>query len=309
MISVRNFLGLVIILSLLAVTPVQAQGTDSKFFDQTRHNVQGAFWAYYQSVADAEIILGYPITEEFLNKDGVTVQYFQRARLEIQNGQVRVTPLGSLIYRSGAQLNINNPLACRTYPETGYSVCFAFLEFFDAHGGVGQFGFPISPFEYQDNMIVQYFQNGRFEWHPSNPNGQRVVMGDMGSAYFYMAGEDTARLQPASPLNAGIQPQVLTLNVRAFPWKAVTYSTDQQLIFVIAQDQTLQPVPNASGVVKVYWPTGTEEPLSILTDANGVATLSLPVVNQPYGGLVTVEVLISHGDLLGETTTSFRIWY
>ncbi|OQX64369.1 MAG: hypothetical protein B5M51_03965 [Anaerolinea sp. 4484_236] len=285
MISVRNFLGLVIILSLLAVTPVQAQGTDSKFFDQTRHNVQGAFWAYYQSVADAEIILGYPITEEFLNK------------------------VGSLIYRSGAQLNINNPLACRTYPETGYSVCFAFLEFFDAHGGVGQFGFPISPFEYQDNMIVQYFQNGRFEWHPSNPNGQRVVMGDMGSAYFYMAGEDTARLQPASPLNAGIQPQVLTLNVRAFPWKAVTYSTDQQLIFVIAQDQTLQPVPNASGVVKVYWPTGTEEPLSILTDANGVATLSLPVVNQPYGGLVTVEVLISHGDLLGETTTSFRIWY
>ena len=158
-------------------------------------------------------------------------------------------------------------------------------------------------------MIVQYFQNGRFEWHPSNPNGQRVVMGDLGSAYFYMAGEDPARLQPASPLNAGTQPQILTLNVRAFPWKAVTNSTDQQSIFVIVQDQTLQPVPNASGVANVHWPTGVEEELSVFTNANGVTTLSLPVANQPYGGLVTIDVLISHGNLTGKTTTSFRIWY
>lgn len=306
--SVRYIVGLVIILGLLAVAPAQAQGVDSKFFDQTGHNVQGMFWRYYQNVTDAETLLGYPITEEFTNHEGVLVQYFQRARLEVQNGQVRLSPLGVLTYKSGSQLKINNSLACRMY-ETGFSVCFAFLEFFDAHSGLAILGYPISPFEYQDNRIVQYFQNGRLEWHPAKPDGQRVVTGDLGSSYFYRIGEDPARLQPVDPLNAGIKPQVLSLKVRAFPWKAVTYSTDQQLIFVVVQDQTLQPVQGASGQAKIKWTTGAVTTLPILTDVNGIATLSLPVTNQAYGGLVTIEVQVSHGSLAGQTTTSFRIWY
>ena len=305
----RYFLGVIIILSLLlGVIPVQAQDADSHFFNQTKHNVRGAFWSYYQGVKDAETVLGYPITEEFKNDEGVLIQYFQRARLEIQNGRVYITPLGSLTYKAGMQLNINNPMACQEYP-TGFSVCFAFLDFFDGHGGLAFFGYPISPFEYQDDMIVQYFENGRLEWHPSNPNGQRVVTGNLGSAYFSIAGEDPARITGVKPLTAGITTEVLSLNVRAFPWKAVTYSTDQQLVFVVVQDQTLQPVPGATGEAKVKWTTGEINTLKILTGENGIATLSLPVNNQVYGGLVTVDVNVSHGSLTGHTTTSFRIWY
>ncbi len=295
-------------MSLISGVSVQAQGGDSYFFDQTKHNVQGVFWAYYQTVPDAETVLGYPITEEFVNRENTLVQYFQRARLELRDGEVRLSPLGALSYKSGVQLNIDNPLACRNY-ETGFSVCFAFLEFFDEHGGLGLFGYPISPFEYQDNVIVQYFQNGKLEWHPSNPDGLRVVTSDLGLPYFYKAGEDPARLQPAKPLNAGTKPQVLALNVRAFPWKAVTYSTDQQIVFVVVQDQTLQPVAGATGEATVIWTTGEEVKYPLLTDEKGIAALGLPVVNQPYGGLVTIDVRISHGDLAGETTTSFRIWY
>ncbi|NOY99215.1 MAG: hypothetical protein GXP40_08450 [Chloroflexi bacterium] len=312
--SAWKFLGLIIALSLLAVTPAQAQSPDSKFFHETKHNVTGEFWKYYQSVPDAETIFGYPITEAFTNEDGMLVQYFQRARFELHpdlpaGQQVQLTPLGDLTYHPGAQLNVDNPLACRVYPETGYPVCFSFLEFFDKHGGVAQFGFPVSPFEYQDSMIVQYFQKGRLEWHPWKPDGQRVVTGDLGKIYFDQAGEDPARLAPVSPLN-GSAIRVLSLSVRAFSWKAVTHSTDRQRIFVIVQDQTLQPVPNATGVAKVHWPSGSEELLPISTDGNGVATLSLQVLGQPYGGLVNVEVLITYGEnLAGETTTSFRIWY
>ena len=305
---VRYFAGLVIILSLLAVVPAQAQDTDSRFFDQTKHNVQGMFWRYYEGVSDAETVLGYPITEEFTNRDGVLVQYFQRARLEIQNGQVYITPLGVLTYKTGVQLKINKQLGCREY-KTGFSVCFAFREYFDAYGGLALFGYPISPFEYQDNMIVQYFQKGRLEWHPSNPEGQRVVTGDLGLPYFYREGEDPALLEAAKPLNANIKPQVLSLNVRAFPWKAVTYSTDQQMIFIVVQDQTLQPVQGATGQAKVKWTTGAVETLNILTDEKGIATLSLPVMNQAYGGLVTIDVQITHENLAGQTSASFRIWY
>ena len=147
------------------------------------------------------------------------------------------------------------------------------------------------------------------EWHPSNPEGLRVVTGDVGLPYFYAMGEDPARLQPAMPLNAGTKPQVLSLKVRAFPWKAVTYSTDQQVIFVVVQDQTLRPVAGATGEATIKWTTGAVTKLPLIADANGVATLALPVENQSYGGLVTVDVRIAHDNLAGKTTTSFRIWY
>lgn len=304
----RYLLGLIIILSLLAVVPAQAQNTDSYFFNQTRHNVQGDFWRYYQNVKDAKTVLGYPITEQFRNKENILVQYFQRARLEIKNGQVRLSPLGVQTYKSGIQLNINNQSACETY-KTGFSVCYAFLDFFKDHGGVALFGDPISPFEYQENRIVQYFQNGRLEWHPSNPESQRVVVGNLGSTYFNIIGEDPARLTGVIPLSGGVGADVLALKVRAFPWKAVTYSTDQQMVFVIVQDQTLQPVSGATGQAKVKWTTGAVSTLEILTGANGVATLVLPVENQTYGGLVTIDVEVMHGNLRGKSTTSFRIWY
>jgi len=307
--SLRSFVGLIIILSLLlGVVPVQAQGSDSRFFDQTRHNIRGEFWRYYQSVPDAETFLGYPITEEFINNEGILVQYFQRVRLELQGGQVRISPLGLLMYKSGAQLNVDNPLACRSY-ETGFLICFAFLEYFDAHNGLALLGYPISPFEYQDNMIVQYFQNGRLEWHPSNPDRQRVVMGDLGSAYFYVIGEDPARLTGVLPLNAGITSQILSLKVRAFPWKAVTNSTDQQVVFVVVQDQTLQPVLGATGKATIQWATGEVTTVLVLTDAKGIATLAIPVNNQPHGALITIDIEIFHSSLRGNTTTSFRIWY
>ena len=307
--SVRVFLGWVILLGLLAVAPAHAQqGADFKFFNQTGHNVQGVFWQYYSSLFDAETTLGYPITEEFTNKENILVQYFQRARLELVGGQVKLSPLGALSYQSGVQLKINNAMACRAY-NTGFSVCYAFLEFFDANGDLGFFGYPISPFEFQDNLIVQYFQNGRMEWRPSNPEGQRVVMGDLGSSYFYTAGEDTGLLDPVAPLNDRTKTEVVSLNVRAFPWKAVTYSTDNQMIFVVVQDQTLQAVKGATGQAKVTWTDGSVVMLSIVTGDSGISTLSLPVVNQTYGGLVTVDVQVTHGKLGGHTTTSFRIWY
>lgn len=308
--SGRIFLGLVIIFSLLAVVPASAQqGADFNFFDETGHNVQGDFLRYYRGLANPNAVLGYPITEQFTNKDNVLVQYFQRGRLEMVGGQVKPSALGALTYSPGVKLNFKNSMSCELYTQTGYSVCFAFLEFFNANGGVGFFGYPISSFEFQDNAIVQYFQNGRLEWRPSNPEGDRVVMTYLGASYFNIVKEDPALLDAVVPLNNTTQPEILSLNVRAFPWKAVTYSSDSQLIFVVVQDQTLQSVHGATGTAKVTWTDGSETVLNILTGDSGISTLTLPVSNQTYGGLVTVEVSVKHGNLSGHTTTSFRIWY
>lgn len=292
---------------------VRAQAEDSKYFSETGHNVRGEFYRFYSSNPNATFLYGYPLTEEFTSKDGKTVQYFQRVRFEyrgdLPEGQrTQLTPLGQFTYVSTGPLNVANSFACRLYTETGFSVCFAFLEFFDQYGGVGQFGYPISGFEYHENKIVQYFQKARLEWQPWKTEGQRVVVSDLGRMYFDKLGEDPGLLAPVKPIDNS--PQVTTsLQVRAFAWKAVTLATDTQLFFVIVQDQNLQPVPNSGCTAVVHWPDGRTESTNITTNTNGVGIISLAFTNQPYGSLIYTDVTCAFNGLSATTNTSFRIWY
>ncbi len=314
---VRRVAVLTTIAILLAASwrPARAQtaASGSRYFRETGHYVRGEFLKYYESNPHALLLYGYPITEDFISKDGKRVQYFQRARFEyhenLPEGQrILLTPLGRHLYVSAGALNVNNSFACRTYVETGFAVCFAFLEFFDQYGGVAQFGFPISGFEYHENRIVQYFERARFEWQPWRAEGQRVVISDLGRIYFDVIGEEPTLLPPLPPPDNTISP-IVSLQARAFVWKAVTLASDNQLIFIILQDQNLQPVALATCAAAVHWPNGRKETLSIVTNTNGVGITSLTFADQPYGSLIYIEVVCSHSGLSAATTTSFRIWY
>jgi len=289
---------------------VQAQSNEVEYFAQTGHYVRGDFLRYYQSVSNPTLLFGYPLTEQFTSKDGKAVQYFQRARFERSTdpGQsVKLTPLGSETYSPGRQLVINNALACRTFTETGYAVCFTFLEFFEENGGVARFGYPISPFEFRNNQIVQYFENARFEWRPGLPEGQRIGLTDLGRIYFDQLGEDPAFLRPSTQ-DAGPN-LVLNLRVRAFPGKAVATSNDQQTIYVLVQDQNLQPVAGASGFATIRLASGGTLQQAFEINSKGIGKLTFAFQNQPNGQLVNVDISVSYNGLGGKTTTSFRIWY
>ncbi len=314
--TLRRSFTLVIMLLLLGSSwiPVNAQSLDNKYFSETGHNVSGEFLKFYNSNLNATFLYGYPITEEFTSKDGKTTQYFQRARFEyradLPEGQrIQVTSLGSLTYVTTGKLDVANTFACRNYPETGYAVCFAFLEFFDQYGGVAQFGYPISGFEYHENKLVQYFEKARIEWQPWKPEGQRVVVSDLGRVYFDKLGEDPGLIPPVLPRDNTTVRTVISLQVRAFVWKAVTLATDSELIFVIVQDQNLQPVTNANCTSIVHWPDGHNDSYALTTNSNGVSIISLSFASQPYGSLVYADVSCTYNGLSGNTTTSFRIWY
>lgn len=289
---------------------VYAQTSDVEYFAQTGHYVRGDFLRYYRSVSNPTLLFGYPLTEQFTSIDGKTVQYFQRARFEmapeLPQG-VRLTPLGLETYSVERQLVINNPFACRTYTQTGHSVCFAFLEFFDQNGGVERFGYPISPFEFRNNQIVQYFENARFEWRPALAEGQRIGLTDLGRIYFDQLGENPAFLK-STPLDAGPNP-VLSLRVRAFPAKAVTTSNDNQTVYVLIQDQNLQPVAGASGVATIRLASGHIMQEAFTINDRGVGTFSFGFTNQPNGQLIYIDINVPYNNLEGKTTTSFRIWY
>jgi len=301
----------ILALSLTGIT-VFAQGpTQAEYFPESGHYVKGDFLQFFNSIDNPIAMYGYPITEEFTDKNGLLVQYFQRARFEYHpekpTGQkVQLTPLGTLTYESQDQLVINNPFACRYYSETGYAVCFAFLEFFEENGGLSQFGYPISSFEFHDNLIVQYFQRARFEWRPWQGEGQRVGLTDLGRVYFDQSGLDLALLRVVSPLDARIK-TVIDLQVHAFFYKARTSSTDTQTAYIIVQDQNLQPLDGAQCDVTVHLPDGTSES-GTFKSKNGICTLSFRYRNQSNGSLVFINVSVTYDDITSETTTSFRIW-
>ena len=312
----RKFLSLLITLTLLTASwgIVRAQAPSTKYFSETGHNVTGEFLTFYNNNLNATFLYGYPITEQFTSIDGKNVQYFQRARFEyfteLPEGQrVLLTPLGKETYASsGDTFNVENPFSCRNYVETGFSVCFSFLEFFDLYGGSNQFGFPISGFEYREDKLVQYFEKTRLEWQPWKLEGQRVVVSDLGRVYFDKLGEDPALLAPASPVDNA--PKVITsLQVRAFALKAVTLTSDNQTFFVIVQDQNGSPVSNASCTAVVHWPNGINDLTVITTNETGIGIISLEFTNQPFGSLIYVDVTCLYNALSGATTTSFRIWY
>lgn len=312
MVKTGRWIAVVAALCLLVTTQgsVQAQAEEVEYFPQTGHYVRGDFLRYYRSAANPTLLFGYPLTEQFTSKDGKTVQYFQRARFEqapeLPQG-IRLTALGLETYSPDRQLVLNNPFACRTYAQTGYSVCFAFLEFFDQNGGLEFFGYPISPFEFHNTQIVQYFENARFEWRPGLAEGQRIGLTDLGRIYFDQLGEDPAFLK-STPLDAGPNP-VLSLRVRAFPDNAVTEPDDEQTIYVLVQDQNLQPVAGASGAASIRLASGHIMQQSFTVNSRGVGVFSFGFTNQPNGQLVNVDINVTYNGLAGKTSTSFRIWY
>ena len=312
----RHFaiLFLVPVILLTSWAPAQAQSSGQvQYFPETGHNIKGEFLRFYKSVSDPLLVFGFPITEEFRSVDGNTVQYFQRARFELhvdllEGQRVTLTSLGKAIYKpASGQMDISNPSACQLF-STGFRVCFAFLEFYKANGGGAQFGKPISPFVFQDNLIVQYFEKARFEWRADRPESERVVISDLGRLYFDQIGEDQSQLQPITSFNATIN-NILSINTRAFVAKAITLASGQQTVYIVVESQTHQAISNATGKVTIHFSDGRAEDYFFTTNASGLGSIQFNFANQVQGDLVPMDILVTYQGLSATTTTSFRIWY
>ncbi len=316
--KVNNFRRLILISALCLLgfwQPAQAQQGESRYFPETGHTVRGEFLQFYESIPNAELVFGYPITEAFVTNHppGLTVQYFQRARFELHpelpaGQRVTLTAIGALLYTPGnTSITVNSPGACRMFPN-GLSTCYDFLAFYEAHGGARLFGYPISGFEVlADGRIVQYFERARFEWRPEFPTGSKVALTDSGRLYFDRIGENPALLNAVSP-NAIIASPPPSLRLHVFVKKAVTAPTDTQTIYVVVRTQTAQPVAGAAVYLRVRLADG-ERLLRVITNARGIANVEdLAFQSQPSGLLVSIQALTEYAGLRGETTTSFRIW-
>lgn len=86
------------------------------------------------------------------------------------------------------------PENCQVFPQTGFTTCGLFLQYWKAHGGLSQQGYPISGVFYERNLpppsgdgqlhLVQYFQRARFEYHPENRPPYQVLLGLLGTTQY-----------------------------------------------------------------------------------------------------------------------------
>jgi hypothetical protein len=132
--------------------------------------------------------------------NGRQVQWFERTRLEhwpeYVGTQYEVQPgLVGLEYTDGRefpqQAFFTSRPGLRYFAETSHGVGGKFLDYYDAHGGLDIFGYPISDEvieilpETRQYHTVQYFQRGRLELHPEHAGTEdEVQVGLLGRALY-----------------------------------------------------------------------------------------------------------------------------
>lgn len=314
--ALRLFLILFLIAGVFLTIPrgSSAQSSDSVYISETGHWIWGEFLRMYNSVSDPLLFFGYPITDDFTDPvTGQRVQYFQRARFDLvdttEGPKIKMAPLGELLHETGAPLAdipVDGP-TCRSF-ETGYSVCYAFLQFFDAYDGAKRFGNPISGVEVINGRYIQYFEYTRMEWWPERPSGQRVVLTDLGRIYFDKVVANPELLQSSPPVN--IAGNLLNPQARVFALKSLIGINEQQTVYVIVQDQYLRPVENAQVGVTLSFPDGTKE-FYRLPESNefGISQFSFTTPNMPLQSVINVE---AEANIRGEFATGrswFRLWW
>ena len=193
-----------------ATPPANGAGQDGnapvRFFPETGHSIAGNFRDYFENRGSLDAF-GFPRTDAVV-ENGMEVQYFQRARMEwhADTNQVQLSLLGSMLTAGrNFPTSTSSPTTAtsRYFPETSHTVRQGFLAFFNARGGIDQFGLPISEELTEDGFQVQWFQRARFEWHPELAGPYKVSLTLLGDKYI------TANMANSPLVPAAARPQLI----------------------------------------------------------------------------------------------------
>jgi hypothetical protein len=146
--------------------------------------LRGIFRRYWET-RGALPQFGFPISPELI-EDGRTVQYTQRARLEWHpenSGTEHEVLLGRLGASVAEERAARGEQPFRRapgpaggpalyFPETGHTLAAPLRTYWEEHGGLPVFGYPLSE-GFQERSatdgktyLVQYFERNRLEHHP-----------------------------------------------------------------------------------------------------------------------------------------------
>jgi hypothetical protein len=181
-----------------------ASSPDRTYYPETGHSLAAGFKGFWERGGGLPTF-GFPLTEEFSQRNAdtgqwYTVQYLERQRFEY-HPELAGTPYEVSLGHLGAEdaaaradlagLWAFNPVAadaahppgCRFVAATNHRLCGEFRPYWEVHGldlgdgglsereALALFGYPISE-EFIDprtGLITQYFERAVFEYHPELP--------------------------------------------------------------------------------------------------------------------------------------------
>ncbi len=241
----------------------------ARYFPSTEHYISGRFREFWEQRGGL-FVLGFPLTSQFAfpSTDGNTyqVQYFERAVFEYH--PENAAPYDVLLTQMGRELidtRLPDPAfqpAARSsdsqqtyFAETGHNVDLAFLDYWNKFGGLQNFGYPLSEVLSERNAAdgkqyqVQYFERGRFEYHPENANTDyAVLLGQLGRERMDRAKVPTsARTAEAPPVSTPAPGVTVT---KDFSATGYPYLAGPQVALGIQAQYYGQPLDRLTGAVK-----------------------------------------------------------
>jgi hypothetical protein len=299
-----------VLLSGVAVAYAQGPDEPCRYFGETKHNVCGEFLEYYDSRGGLEIF-GNPLSEIYMDPDlNLYVQYFQNARMEYhpENSEPYQVLLGLLVDDLGynfppaateKRFRPNNDLY-HYFAETDHAVELTFFDYFRAKGGLDIFGYPRSEYMLENEVMVQYFQRARMEWHPEIAQMRLTPVGEMTIDALGL------HFEP-SP---GIEAPPIKLRVTASVRYVITGQEGGQTVYVYVVDQNGDAVEGAEVSMVVEYPSGAEvyefnEP----TDSTGFAGHYFEIPTTLAGEKVVIAVTATSAGLSATTQTFFFAWW
>ncbi len=222
----------------------------SQYYQETQHATMNSFLAFWRRTPNALFVLGYPISQPFIEESFTNpgefyrVQYFERAVLEEhpENAGSQYYILGRLMGnqiikgREGEPsfLQVGNP-GDGTFDElTGHTLRndpAPFREFWQNNGGLEVFGRPKSEQFQEVNLAdgktywVQYFERQRMEWHPAEPDPQyRILLGLLGNEYRDARHKADLVFAPITPDQIPSLPQLPQSSSFIYGYNALLYN-------------------------------------------------------------------------------------
>ncbi len=219
----RRFVGFAAMLALIvALLPPTATARaadwappDVVYFPTTQHQLAEPFLSFWRDNGRTALI-GEPISEA-ITANGITLQYFEKARLELHGDEIIRGAVGTEYLQArkitaserpnrprllrGDEFDepASNPFTRlltvalpneqdhRFFAETGHTLNSSFKLAWE-QGGVARYGYPLSEEFAEVSPIdgklytTQYFERARFEYHPEVSANYSVVLTPIGSA-------------------------------------------------------------------------------------------------------------------------------
>ena len=200
--------------TMVTPQPAAAAAPEIVYFPVTGHHVSEPFISTWRKLGGLATF-GYPLSEAVVDPDsGLTVQYFERERFEYhpENAGTEYEVLFALL---GSWLTVGRtepaftPIRAETappdtperafYAPTGHYLSYGFKSYWESHGGLRIFGYPISEEFAEVNAdtgqtyTVQYFERARFEYHPEHAwTPYEILLGRLGADRATALGINTA---------------------------------------------------------------------------------------------------------------------